>query len=63
MMYIFRCLVKCGHVGSGKYYERMVYVRARNTTDALNKVKHYRGVKKGNLLRSGASVLTIEKEM
>ncbi len=62
MFHLYRCLVKCGHVGSGKYVERKIYVRAKTTTDALNKVKHYKGVKKGNLLKNGASVLTIIQE-
>jgi hypothetical protein len=57
----YRCIVKCGHVGSGKYTERAVYVRARNATEAFNKAKHQGGVKKGCLFRNGASVLTVDK--
>jgi hypothetical protein len=56
---LYRCIVKCGHAGSGKYTERSVYVRASNIMDAMAKAKNFRGVKKGNLFKTGASVLTI----
>lgn len=62
MIHLYRCVVKYGHVGSGKYLERKIYVHAKNTTEALTKVKHFRGVKKGNLLKNGASVLAIVQE-
>jgi len=61
MISLYRCLVKYGHAGSGKYTERMIYIRAKSVTEALNKAKHFSGVKKGNLFRTGASVLTVAK--
>jgi hypothetical protein len=54
-------LVKCGHVGSGKYAEKAIYIRAKNATEAFQKAKHHSGVKKGCLFRNGASVLTVDK--
>ncbi|MBN1475510.1 hypothetical protein JXA47_02035 [Candidatus Sumerlaeota bacterium] len=58
-MNTYRCIVKFGHVGSGKYAERAIYVRARDATSAMMIAKNRRGVKKGRHLRSGASVLTV----
>lgn len=60
MLQTYRCLVKGGHVGSGKYIERYVYVQARNVIEALAMAKRAGGVKKGHFLRSGASVLSIQ---
>lgn len=59
MLYI--CVVKNGHAGSGKFTERSILVRAKSTFDAMKKAKHFRGVKKGHLLHSGASVLRVER--
>ena len=58
-LHTYRCIVKCGHVGSGKYAERAIYVKAPTATDAMFIAKGRRGVKKGNQFRSGASVLTV----
>lgn len=58
---LYRCVVKNGHAGSGQYLERSILIRAKSTVEALNKVKRIRGVKKGRLLRSGASVLSVER--
>lgn len=60
-MHIYRCLVKFGHAGSGKYVERQIYVKAHNIMEALDRAKRRRGVKKGNMFRNGASVLKINK--
>jgi len=60
-MFTFRCLVKNGHCGSGKYTERTVFVEARSTFDAMQKAKRLSGVKKGRLLRTGGSVLSVER--
>ena len=60
-MNTYRCIVKCGHVGSGKYTERAIYVKASTVTDAMTIAKHRRGVKKGNLFRTGSSVLAVER--
>lgn len=58
-MNTYRCIVKFGHVGSGKYAERAIYVRAPNATAAMCIAKGRRGVKKGMHYRSAASVLTV----
>jgi hypothetical protein len=57
----FRCIVKYGHAGSGKYTERSYYVWATDLLDAMSKVKTFSGVKKGNLFRTGGSVLQVER--
>ena len=56
---IYKCIVKFGHRGSGKYLERSLYVKAHNVTEAMSKAKGMRGVKKGNLKRTGASILAV----
>lgn len=60
-MILFRCLVKQGHCGSGHHTERAIYVRARTSYEAMQKAKRRPGVKKGRMLRSGASVLSVER--
>ena len=57
---VYRCLVKGGHVGSGKYVEKYVYIRARNVIEAMDLAKKSRGVKKGHFLKNGASVLSVK---
>jgi hypothetical protein len=63
MTYLFKCIVKFGHAGSGKYVAKPIYIRAHNIAEALDRVKRFRGVKKGNLFRNGGSVLQIYKEV
>ena len=58
---LYRCIVKNGHVGSGQYQERSILIRARSPVEALTKVKRFRGVKKGRLLRNAGSVLSVER--
>ncbi|NUP89865.1 MAG: hypothetical protein HUU25_08610 [Candidatus Sumerlaeia bacterium] len=58
-MNTYRCIVKFGHVGSGKFAERAIYVKAPNVPAAMTIAKGRRGVKKGTHFRSGASVLTV----
>ena len=58
-MRTFKCILKYGHAGSGQYVERSVYVKARTILDALYKAKHKKGVKKGNALKNGTSILAI----
>lgn len=58
---LYRCLVKQGHCGSGRYIERAILVNAKTTLEALDKAKRVGGVKKGRLLRTGASVLSVER--
>ena len=60
MRQTYRCLVKGGHVGSGKYVDRYVIVKARDVIEALAIAKRIGGVKKGHFLRNGASVLSIQ---
>ncbi len=61
MTHLFRCIVKFGHAGSGKSVERPIYIRAHDIMEAMDRAKRYRGVKKGNMLRTGASVLRIDR--
>lgn len=63
MTYLYKCIVKFGHAGSGKYVAKPIYIRAHNIAEALDRVKRFRGVKKGSLLRNGSSVLQIYKEV
>jgi len=58
-MRTFKCILKYGHAGSGKFVERSVYIKARTILDALYKAKHKKGVKKGNALKNGTSILAI----
>lgn len=58
-MHLYKCVVKYGHNGSGKYLERALYIKARNIIEAMSLAKTHRGVKKGNLQRTGASILYI----
>ncbi len=58
---LYRCIVKNGHQGSGRHVEKSILVRAETALEAMAKVKRFSGVKKGRLLRSGASVLSIER--
>ena len=60
MRQTYRCLVKGGHVGSGKYVDRYVIVKAQDVIEALAIAKRIGGVKKGHFLRNGASVLSIQ---
>lgn len=58
---LFRCLVKQGHCGSGRYTERAVMIRAKSAIEAYEKAKRIGGVKKGHLMRSGGSILAVER--
>lgn len=60
-MNTYRCIVKYGHAGSGKYTEKSIFVKASSVTDAMVIAKSRRGVKKGNNFRTGASVLEVTK--
>lgn len=59
-MKLYRCLVQFGHAGSGKSIERPVFVWAKDPIEAMRKAKNFKGVKKGHLHRSGASVISVE---
>ncbi len=58
-MFLFDCVVRMGHQGSGRFLERHVRVRADNALQALRRAKTMPGVKKGALFGSGASVLSV----
>jgi len=58
-MNTYRCIVKFGHVGSGRFAERAIYVKAPSVPAAMTIAKARPGVKKGTHYRSGASVLTV----
>jgi hypothetical protein len=58
---LFKCIVKCGHAGCGRYTERAIYVHARNVLHAMLKAKRMGGVKKGTLMRNGGSVLAVAR--
>ena len=61
MTHVYKCVVKFGHAGSGKYVDKSIYVRAHNIMEAMDLTKRYRGVKKGNLFRTGASVIRVKR--
>jgi len=57
----YRCLVKKGHFGTGKYLERVIIVQASNVIEAIEKAKIAPGVKKGgNALFGATSILAVE---
>jgi UDP-N-acetylenolpyruvoylglucosamine reductase len=58
-MYIFECLVRMGHAGAGRSWDRVVRVRADNALEAMRRAKGLPGVKKGHALTSGNSVLSV----
>ena len=62
MTHVYKCIVKYGHIGSGKYIEKALFVRARSVTEAMSKAKSMRGVKKGNLKRTGGSILAVMQQ-
>ncbi|MCX7919706.1 MAG: hypothetical protein N3A72_08925 [bacterium] len=59
-MNIYHCLVKGGHVGSGRYVERKLLIRANNILEAMQKAKGFAGVKKGHCYKNGTSVLHVK---
>ena len=58
-MYTFECLVRMGHAGAGRSWDRLVRVRADNALEALRRAKGLPGVKKGHAQSSGSSVLSV----
>ena len=59
-MHIFECIVKLGHMGSGKYAERAIMVRADNILQAMKRAKSLPGVEKGHQQFSGSSVMRVQ---
>lgn len=58
-MHTFECIVKYGHMGAGKSFERSLRVRASDIFQAMRLAKSMPGVKKGGLRHSGASILKV----
>ena len=58
-MYTFECLVRMGHAGAGRSWDRLVRVRADSAMEALRRAKGLPGVKKGQARQSGSSVLSV----
>lgn len=58
-MFLFECVVRMGHWGAGRSWERPVRVRADSALEAMRRAKNLPGVKKGHLRMSGASVLSV----
>ncbi len=58
-MFLYDCIVKMGHFGAGRGWERHVRVRANDPLEAMRRAKGLPGVKKGALRFSGASVLQV----
>ena len=57
----FECVVKTGHIGAGKHFDKKIIIDADNIIDAMNKAKIKGGVKKGRANTSGQSILEIKK--
>jgi hypothetical protein len=60
-MFTYECIVRMGHWGAGRSWERPVRVRAVNAVEALRRAKQLPGVKKGWLQHNGASVLSVSR--
>ncbi len=58
-LHIYHCLVKGGHVGSGRFIERRLLIRANNILEAMQKAKGFGGVKKGHCYKNGTSILHV----
>ena len=59
-MKLYKCIVKMGHAGSGRFTERPLYVWAPDALAAMRKAKRKAGVKKGKMQKNGGSVLKVE---
>ncbi len=57
----FECVVKTGHIGAGKHYDKRIIINAADILDAMNKAKSKAGVKKGKSNLFGQSILEIKK--
>ena len=58
-LHIYHCLVKGGHVGSGRFVERKLVIRAKSILEAMQIAKGFGGVKKGHCYKNGTSVLQV----
>ncbi len=59
-MWIFDGVIRYGHIGAGRAWERHVRIQAWDALDALRRAKGLPGVKKGREFTSGASVLRVQ---
>ncbi len=57
---LFKCIMLMGHRGAGRGGERVFYLRAFSSYEAMCKVKGFGGVKKGRRFLSGSSILSLE---
>ncbi len=57
---LFKCVMLMGHRGAGRGGERVFYLRADSSYEAMRKVKGYGGVKKGRRFLSASSLLSLE---
>jgi hypothetical protein len=55
----FHCIMKFGHVGSGKYVDKAFCIQAESLMEAYEKAKSKKGVKKGRMQLNGESVIFI----
>lgn len=57
----YRCLVKKGHVGTGRYVEKWLIIQAPNIIQAIEKAKTSPGVKKSrNALLAATSIISVQ---
>jgi len=59
-MKLFKCIMMTGHRGAGKSGEKVVFLRARSSNEAMYKAARFPGVKKGRRLMFGGSLLSLE---
>ena len=59
-MSTFDCVIRYGHMGAGRAWERHVRIQAYDVLDAMRRAKSLPGVKKGREFTSGASVLRVQ---
>jgi hypothetical protein len=41
----WKCLVKMGHVGTGKYREKVIVIKGRDIIQAMRRARYFPGVK------------------
>ena len=58
--HLFKCTMLMGHRGAGRGGEKVFYLRAADSLEAMRKVKGYRGVKKGRRYYGGSALLSLE---
>lgn len=58
---IFECIIKTGHIGAGKHFDKKIIINAENILEAMTKAKIKGGAKKGKSNLYCQSVLEIKK--